>query len=106
MSSSPLHPTTKHYIHFSITPPLSDALRLRKSLSDALDQAFGATSAAVNIDVLWLAEDGKDVVLRVHPDDAPKVLAAAVSSLDNGPRLSLVRESPFLPSLAVRGLGV
>ncbi|RXW13190.1 hypothetical protein EST38_g12664 [Candolleomyces aberdarensis] len=69
--SSSFHPTIKHYIHFSIIPPLNDALRLWKSLSDALHQAFGATSAAVNIsiDVLWLAEDGKDVVLRVHPEE-------------------------------------
>ncbi len=41
----------------------------------------------------------------LYYSDAPKVLAAAVSSMDNGPRLALVRESPFLPSLGVRGLG-
>lgn len=67
MSSQPVH-SSKHYILFSVSPPSTDALRLRKHLSDALDQAFGTTSAAVNIDVLWIAEDGKELVVRVHPE--------------------------------------
>ena len=54
-----------HYVRFSISPPTNDALTVRKTLQDALMQSFGLVSANTYIDVLWLAEDGSEVVVRV-----------------------------------------
>lgn len=54
-----------HYVRFSISPPTNDALTVRKTLQDALMQSFGLVSANTYMDVLWLAEDGSEVVIRV-----------------------------------------
>ncbi|EKM52385.1 uncharacterized protein PHACADRAFT_61360, partial [Phanerochaete carnosa HHB-10118-sp] len=53
-----------HYIRFSVSPANTDGLTIRKALQDALLQSFGLTSANVYVDVLWLAEDGAEVVVR------------------------------------------
>ncbi|KAG6811504.1 hypothetical protein H0H92_007106 [Tricholoma furcatifolium] len=83
-----------HYIRIALTPPSTyrDALTIRKTLQDALTQTFGVTSAGLHVDILWVAEDSSD--------DASKILAAIVAWSD-APSLRVVRESPFLPSLAV-----
>ena len=36
-----------------------------RSIQDALLQSFGLTSANVYVDILWLAEDGSEIVVRV-----------------------------------------
>lgn len=93
-------PTLYHYIHIAIAPanPDRDALSLRKTLQEAITQTFGITSSALYVDVLWMAQDGGRSVIRIQKDDASKILAAIVTWSDV-PRLSLVKESPFLPSL-------
>lgn len=57
--------TGNHYLRLAVTPPRADGLSVRKTLQDALLQSFGLTSANTYIDVLWLAEDGAEVVVRV-----------------------------------------
>ncbi|KAL4254698.1 hypothetical protein ABKN59_004442 [Abortiporus biennis] len=98
--SSPPHPltTTNHYIRFKFEPACSDAFTVRKLLQDALLQTFGMTSANIYMDVLWFAEDGSEVVVRVNANDCVKIIAAAASS-STLPNLKVVKESPFLPSL-------
>lgn len=54
-----------HYIRFSVSPANTGGLIIRKTLQDALLQSFGLTSANVYVDVLWLAEDGVEVIVRV-----------------------------------------
>lgn len=54
-----------HYIRFSVTPASLDGLTIRKTIQDALLQSFGLVSANIYMDVLWLAEDGLEVVVRV-----------------------------------------
>ncbi|TFK36058.1 hypothetical protein BDQ12DRAFT_257713 [Crucibulum laeve] len=95
--SSPL-PLSQHFMRLSISPPTADALTVRKVISDALNATFGLTSASTYVDVLWVKEDGEECVLRTGLEDVMKVLAAITSSSDS-PRLSVVKESPFLPSL-------
>lgn len=56
-----------HYIRFALAPPCSDALMIRKHLQDALLQSFGLTSANTQVDILWVADDGSAVVLRLRP---------------------------------------
>ena len=56
----------QHYLKFSVDPHCSDALTVRKTIQDALLQSFGLTSANIYLDVLWLAEDGTGVVIRVQ----------------------------------------
>ncbi|KAF5376733.1 hypothetical protein D9615_007892 [Tricholomella constricta] len=91
-------PTQYHYVRIAVAPVTGrDALGLRKAVQDALTQTFGVTSAALYVDFLWVAEDGGQFVIRVQKDDASKILAAIVAS--DAPKLSLVKESPFLPSL-------
>ncbi|EMD30906.1 hypothetical protein CERSUDRAFT_100878 [Gelatoporia subvermispora B] len=87
-----------HYIRFSVSPPNTDALTLRKALQDALSQTFGLVAANTYIDILWVAEDGTEVVLRVARSNAQRVLSAVAASAAY-PRLSLVKSSAFLPSL-------
>ena len=115
-------PSERHYIRLAVSPPNLDQLTLRKILQDALTQTFGLTSAVLPIDILWSADDGAQFVVRVHQglvelppglgrniifwervliywnSDASKVLAAVVAWSDP-PRISVLKESPFLPSL-------
>ncbi|KII83656.1 hypothetical protein PLICRDRAFT_448119 [Plicaturopsis crispa FD-325 SS-3] len=90
-------PSRFHYIRFSLSPPCTDPLILRKTIQDAMTQTFGLLSSTYT-DVLWIADDGSASVLRVDKGDAATVMAAAVAAT-NSPRLALVKESPFLPSL-------
>ncbi|KAL1741378.1 hypothetical protein HDZ31DRAFT_45573 [Schizophyllum fasciatum] len=91
-----------HYCKFSVSPPCSDALSLRRAVEDALGQTFGVTSARIAVDILWVAEDGDEAVMRISTGDAAK-LFAALAAYDGIPRMTLVKESPFLPSLLSRG---
>ncbi|KAF8970710.1 hypothetical protein BDZ97DRAFT_1790632 [Flammula alnicola] len=100
MQSIPLHSKT-HYLRFSITPATKNDLALRKTLADALMQSFGLTSTATYLDILWTSDDGSDCVIRAQKEDATKI-SAALASWTESPRLSLTKESPFLPSLLRR----
>ncbi|KAI1790548.1 hypothetical protein LXA43DRAFT_482963 [Ganoderma leucocontextum] len=91
---SPAH----HYIRFGVSPPCADPLTIRKSIQDALGQSFGLVSSHTYLDVLWLSDDGAALVIRIGQSDAPKLLAA-VAAANVGPKLSLLKESTFLPSL-------
>ncbi len=53
------------YIRFSVTPPCTESLTIRKVIQDALNQSFGLLSSHTYIDILWLAGDGGAVVLRI-----------------------------------------
>lgn len=57
-------PQTQHYIRFSITPPTSDALHIRRALQEALVQSFGAARSHAYLDVLWVADSGTECVVR------------------------------------------
>ncbi|KAI0369327.1 hypothetical protein BV20DRAFT_968209 [Pilatotrama ljubarskyi] len=90
--------STHRYVRFAVAPPCTDALTLRKTIQDALGQSFGLVSSHTYVDVLWIADAGNALVVRIGEADAPKLLAAVVASTAS-PRLSLVKESSFLPSL-------
>lgn len=87
-----------HFVRFSITPACVDDLSARKTIQDALLQAFGLTSANLYIDLLWLAEDGTEAVIRVNQSEVRKVIAAC-TAFTGSPKLFLLKESPFLPAL-------
>lgn len=57
-------PQTHHYIRFSITPPSSDALHVRRALQEALVQSFGAARSHTYLDVLWVSDSGTECVVR------------------------------------------
>jgi hypothetical protein len=57
-------PQTHHYIRFSITPPSSDALHVRRALQEALVQSFGAARSHTYLDVLWVSDTGTECVVR------------------------------------------
>jgi hypothetical protein len=57
-------PQTYHYIRFSINPPSSDALHVRRALQEALVQSFGAARSHTYLDVLWVADLGTECVVR------------------------------------------
>jgi hypothetical protein len=61
------HPFPKKYsyIHLSITPPCTDALKIRKTMQDGLAEAFGVTASGTYLDILWIAEVGSDVIIRL-----------------------------------------
>ncbi|KAH7924200.1 hypothetical protein BV22DRAFT_1013791 [Leucogyrophana mollusca] len=94
-------PSSYHYICFAISPSCSDELKIRKTLHDALTQMFGVTSSTY-LDILSITEGGGEVVLRIRELDASRLAAAVVASTAS-PRFSLIKESPFLPSLLVTG---
>lgn len=58
-------PSTYHYIRFSVAPACTDALSIRKSIQDAFAQVFGLVSASTHVDILWVAHDGSEVVVRL-----------------------------------------
>lgn len=93
-------PQTHHYIRFSIAPPSSDALHVRRALQEALVQSFGVARSHTYLDVLWVSDSGTECVVRTNgPTDAASVMAAA-AVFQGQPRLSTVRESPFLPAIS------
>ncbi|KZT68022.1 hypothetical protein DAEQUDRAFT_672063 [Daedalea quercina L-15889] len=95
-----------HYVRFSLAPACADALSIRKSIQDAFTQSFGLVSANTYVDILWVADDGSEVVVRLAESEATKLLAS-VAAFSGRPRLSLVKESSFLPSLlSVQPLGL
>src|SRR5262245_16248100 len=64
---SDLLQASNHYIRFAIAPPSSEALALRKVLQDALTHMFGHTSSNIYLDVLWVADNGSEFVIRLWP---------------------------------------
>ncbi|KAH9943900.1 hypothetical protein B0H21DRAFT_747489 [Amylocystis lapponica] len=97
MSTRPLR-TSHHYIRFAVSPPCADALTLRKAIQDALGQSFGLVSANTYLDVLWVSGDGTGTVVRIAQDEATRLMASVAVSLGSL-KLSVLKESPFLPSL-------
>ncbi|KIM53264.1 hypothetical protein SCLCIDRAFT_453848 [Scleroderma citrinum Foug A] len=123
-----------HYLCLSVSPVNAaqlnsdtdiDVLTIRKALQDALAELFGITAAGTYIDILAVTKSPTvssasadaagerrarwgEVVLRVHPSDAAKIMAAIVTASPSPSvparaselRFSLVHESSFLPSLA------
>jgi hypothetical protein len=56
----------KHsYILLSINPPCADALKLRKAMQDGLMETFGITASGTYLDILWIAENGSEAVIRL-----------------------------------------
>ncbi|GBE86952.1 hypothetical protein SCP_1001960 [Sparassis crispa] len=90
--------TSYHYIRFTVTPPCADAVILRKALQDSLSQSFGLVSSNTYIDVLSISDNGTDLVIRVAQSEAARVVAS-VAAHSGLPRLAVVKESSFLPSL-------
>jgi hypothetical protein len=103
------------YIHFSVEPPCTDALKLRKTMQDGLAEVFGVTASGTYLDILWIAEGGSDVIIRLAVQsvmskktifvsnelnirDTPNFLAAVVATT-TPPRFSMIKETCFLPSL-------
>ncbi|OSX58012.1 hypothetical protein POSPLADRAFT_1124173, partial [Postia placenta MAD-698-R-SB12] len=91
-------PSSYHYVRFTATPSCTDAVTVRKSIQDALGQTFGMLYANTYVDILWIADDGSETVVRVAASEAAKLMAS-VAVYQGSPRLSVVKESPFLPSL-------
>ncbi|PPR02303.1 hypothetical protein CVT24_011641 [Panaeolus cyanescens] len=88
----------KHYIRFSVNPPTKDALTIRKALANAISDSHGITAAGTFLDILYVSDEGKDCVIRLNRNDTSMVVSAMASAVEE-PRLSVVKESPFLPSL-------
>ncbi|KAI0076999.1 hypothetical protein K474DRAFT_1596889 [Panus rudis PR-1116 ss-1] len=87
-----------HYARLAVIPSCTEALTVRKIIQDALTQTFGVVGGSTYIDVLWVSEDGSEVVIRANKTEIPKVLAA-VAAYNGSPSLSVVKESSFLPAL-------
>ncbi|KAF8717650.1 hypothetical protein AX14_012075 [Amanita brunnescens Koide BX004] len=63
-----------------------------------MSQLFGATCAATYIDILWIDDEGSQLVLRANKEDVTRLLTAV--AMMTGPlRLSVIRQSAFLPAL-------
>ncbi len=60
--------TMYHYIHLKISPPSLDVLNLRKIIANALSQMFGLLAEGTYLDILSLAEDGTECILRVRSE--------------------------------------
>ena len=66
-------PSMHRYIRLSVVPPSLNSLSLRKSLQDSLDSLFGVTSASIYVDILWLADDGSQLILRVNEQSVQRM---------------------------------
>jgi len=67
-------------------------------MQDGLAETFGVTASGTYLDILWIAEGGSDVIIRLAVEDAPNFLAAVVATT-TPPRFSMIKETCFLPSL-------
>jgi len=92
-------PLAHHYICLAMEPRCTDVLLIRKSLQDALMGMFGLTFSSTYIDILSVNEQGSEVVIRVNPDDASRILAAVAGASRASIKCSAMKESSFLPSL-------
>ncbi|KAK0205535.1 hypothetical protein DFS33DRAFT_1258169 [Desarmillaria ectypa] len=90
--------TDYHYMRFSVYPKGADALSLRQAIQNALVKTFGIASGSIYLDILWVAEDGNEMVIRTTKGDSTRIVAAVTSA--STPRISLQRESSFLPALS------
>lgn len=61
------------YIHFSINPPCTDALKLRKAIQDGLAETFGITASGTYLDILWIAESGSEIVIRLSEESVTSI---------------------------------
>ena len=99
-------PQTHHYIRFSINPPSSDALHVRRALQEALVQSFGAARSHTYLDILWVADLGTECVVRTggptYVCASPRVVCETFNSLlqrrckRHGRRRRVPRPSPLL----------
>ncbi|KAJ7055197.1 hypothetical protein C8F01DRAFT_462848 [Mycena amicta] len=109
MAASQL-PIRFEYLLLRTCPP-SEALTIRQTLQESLAQSFGLTASDSHLDVLWVgatpqdSEQGKEygtcVVRVASGTDASRVRAAITASVAS-PRMELIRNSTFLPSLLVQ----
>ncbi|KAG7445228.1 uncharacterized protein BT62DRAFT_184232 [Guyanagaster necrorhizus] len=90
--------TEYHYMRFSVSPKISDALSVRQAIQGALVQAFGVAGGSIYLDILWVAEEGNEMVVRTTKGDSMMIVAAVTSA--STPRISLQKESSFLPALS------
>ncbi|PBK90780.1 hypothetical protein ARMGADRAFT_933730 [Armillaria gallica] len=89
--------TDYNYMRFSVSPKIADALSLRQTIQSALVQTFGIAGGSIYLDILSVVEDGSEMVLRTTKGDSTMIVAAVTSALT--PRISLQKESSFLPAL-------
>ncbi|KAJ3742800.1 hypothetical protein DFH05DRAFT_1401224 [Lentinula detonsa] len=92
--------STHHYLHLKLQPKITSELSIRQSIHQALLDSFGITGGSIHLDILWISDDSAEIIVRVDPRDARNVLAAATSL--SSPKIQLVKESHFLPSLLSR----
>ncbi|KAF8900124.1 hypothetical protein CPB84DRAFT_1680697 [Gymnopilus junonius] len=104
MRSEPLT-LNNHYMRFSMMPPATSDLTVRKAIADSLTESFGLTASSTYLDILWVSDNGCECVIRSHKDDVAKI-AGALASRTESPRLTLQKESPFLLSLMNAGPGL
>jgi hypothetical protein len=57
-----------HYIHVRISPPKSEILAVRKTISAALSKTYGLSAEGTYVDVLSLAANGEECILRVQKE--------------------------------------
>ncbi|KAJ7054587.1 hypothetical protein C8F01DRAFT_995284 [Mycena amicta] len=85
-------PIRFEYVLLRTCPP-SEALTIRQTLQESLAQSFGLTASDSHLDVLWVG--------ATPHTDASRVRAAITASVAS-PRMELIRNSTFLPSLLVQ----
>lgn len=57
------HSRSYDYLLLAVSPP-SDALTLRKALQESLTLSFGIIFSKSHLDILWVAENGSEVIIR------------------------------------------
>ncbi len=55
-----------NYMRFSVSPKTADTLSLRQAIQSALVQTFGIAGGSIYLDILWVVEDGNEMVLRTN----------------------------------------
>ncbi|KAF8900667.1 hypothetical protein CPB85DRAFT_155404 [Mucidula mucida] len=100
--------TPHHYILFSLQPSTAtttiDPFTIRQVMNNALIQTFGVVGGSIYIDVLWVAQDGSETVVKVRKPDVSTICGAlTTASTSTEIRMSKRKDSAFLPSLMPSG---
>ncbi|KAF9009867.1 hypothetical protein BDZ89DRAFT_1024652 [Hymenopellis radicata] len=99
--------TPHHYILFSLQPSTAattiDPFTIRQTMNNALIQTFGIVGGSLYIDVLWVAQDGSETVVKVRKPVSTLCGALTSASASAGIRMSKRKDSAFLPAIMPSG---
>ncbi|KAK0187740.1 hypothetical protein F5146DRAFT_934572, partial [Armillaria mellea] len=86
------------HVRFSASPKTEDPLSFRQAIQCTLVQTSNIAGSSIYLDVLWVVDDGDEMVSRTTKRDSTMIVALSPLAM---PRISLQRNGrSYLRSIA------